>query len=78
VRAIRQETEGNPFFIEEVLRDLVESGGFYRREGRWVTDAKSIGELGIAEGVRDVIGQSSTLSMPLALRSVRPGLHVSA
>jgi predicted ATPase len=57
VHAIRQETEGNPFFIEEVLRHLVESGAYYRRDGRWVTDAKSIAELGIPAGVRDVIGR---------------------
>ena len=57
VRAILRETEGNPFFIEESLRHLAEVGSFYRREGRWVTDARSISELGIPEGVRDVIGR---------------------
>jgi DNA-binding winged helix-turn-helix (wHTH) protein len=57
VRAVLRETEGNPFFIEEVLRHLVESGALYRRDGRWVTDARSIAELGIPEGVRDVIGR---------------------
>ena len=57
VRAVLRETEGNPFFIEEVLRHLVESGGLYRSEGRWVTDASSIAELGIPEGVRDVISR---------------------
>jgi tetratricopeptide (TPR) repeat protein len=57
VRAILRDTEGNPFFIEEVLRHLVESGAFYRRDGRWVSDFKSIAELGIPEGVRDVIGR---------------------
>jgi tetratricopeptide (TPR) repeat protein len=39
VRTILRETEGNPFFIEETLRHLAEAGSFYRREGRWVTDA---------------------------------------
>jgi class 3 adenylate cyclase len=57
VRAILRETEGNPFFVEETLRHLAEAGSFYRREGRWVTDATSIAELGIPEGVRDVIGR---------------------
>src|SRR5262245_27653300 len=42
VRAVLRETEGNPFFIEEVLRHLEESGGLYRREGRWVTDPRAI------------------------------------
>src|SRR5262249_25526774 len=57
LRAVSRGTEGNPFFIEEVLRHLVESGALYRRDGRWVTDAQSIGEVGIPEGVRDVIGR---------------------
>ena len=55
VRAILRETEGNPFFIEEVLRHLVESGGLYRRAERWVTDLKAIDEMGVPEDVRDVI-----------------------
>src|SRR5215470_5503118 len=75
VRAIRQETEGNPFFIEEVLRHLVESGVYYRRDGRWVTEPKSIAELGIPEGVRDVIGRrlsrlSETTNRVLAAAAV--------
>jgi predicted ATPase len=57
VRAVLRETEGNPFFIEEVWRHLIESGTLYRRDGRWVSDAKSIAELGMPEGVRDVIGR---------------------
>ncbi len=65
VRAVLRETEGNPFFIEEVLRHLVESGGLYRREGCWVADPKSIAELRVPEGVRDVIGRRlSRLSEP--------------
>ena len=55
--ALHRETEGNPFFIGEILRHLVETGTLYPREGVWVFDAKSIDELGIPEGVRDVIGQ---------------------
>src|SRR5215470_6096747 len=75
VHAIHQETEGNPFFIEEVLRHLVESGVYYRRDGRWVTEPKSIAELGIPEGVRDVIGRrlsrlSETTNRVLAAAAV--------
>jgi tetratricopeptide (TPR) repeat protein len=57
VRAIVRETEGNPFFIEETLRHMVEIGSLFRREGRWVTDVKSIAEIGVPEGVREVIGR---------------------
>jgi tetratricopeptide (TPR) repeat protein len=55
-RAIHEETEGNPFFVREVLRHLAETGAFERRKGRWVT-RRRIAELGIPEGVRDVVGR---------------------
>ena len=55
-RAVREETEGNPFFVIEVLRHLTETGAFERRDGRWVTTG-AIEELGIPEGVRDVVGR---------------------
>jgi tetratricopeptide (TPR) repeat protein len=55
--AIQAESEGNPFFIEEILRHLVETGTFYRRGDRWVTDASSVGEMGLPEGIREVIGR---------------------
>jgi DNA-binding winged helix-turn-helix (wHTH) protein/tetratricopeptide (TPR) repeat protein len=57
VRAIQHETEGNPFFIEEVLHHLLESGGLYRREGRWVTDPRAVAGMGVPENVREVIGR---------------------
>ncbi|MGH7896061.1 MAG: serine/threonine-protein kinase PknK, partial [Candidatus Binatia bacterium] len=55
--AIHRETEGNPFFIEEVLRHLVETGALARRDGRWVRSEATIDELGIPEGVREVLGR---------------------
>ncbi|MEX2100124.1 MAG: AAA family ATPase, partial [Acidimicrobiia bacterium] len=55
-RAIHAETEGNPFFVGEVLRHLSETGAIYEREGRWTTDA-NVAALGIPEGVREVIGR---------------------
>ena len=56
-RTVWSETEGHPFFVAEVLRHLAESGAVAQNEaGRWhmTTDAA---ELGIPEGVRDVVGQ---------------------
>ena len=50
---VRAETEGNPFFIEEVLRDLVEGGALVREDGRWRAD----GALTVPESVREVIGR---------------------
>ena len=54
--AIAEETEGNPFFVGEVLSHLVESGALYVEDGRW-TSNRTIEEMGIPEGVRDVIGR---------------------
>jgi hypothetical protein len=53
--AIAAETDGNPFFIKEVLRHLLEEGRFLRGpDGRWTLD-RPVAELGIPEGVREVI-----------------------
>ena len=55
-RAIHEETEGNPFFVREVLRHLAETGGFERRHGAWTTRLPA-DQLAIPEGVRDVVGR---------------------
>jgi predicted ATPase/class 3 adenylate cyclase len=55
-RAIYQETEGNPFFVREVLRHLTETGAVQRREGRWRTRVP-VQTLGIPEGIREVVGR---------------------
>ena len=53
--ALYAETEGNPFFISEVLRHLVEVGQVRRQGDRWaVTDPERIA---VPEGVRDVVGR---------------------
>jgi class 3 adenylate cyclase/tetratricopeptide (TPR) repeat protein len=53
-RAIYQETEGNPFFVREVLRHLIESGTVSREDPAGV---HGLAEAKIPEGVREVIGQ---------------------
>ncbi|MBV8951762.1 MAG: hypothetical protein JOZ99_12865, partial [Actinobacteria bacterium] len=55
-RVLHAQTEGNPFFMGQVLRHLVESGAIVEREGRWVGDV-TVDELGIPEGVREVVGR---------------------
>ena len=54
--AIHDETDGNPFFLREVLRHLVETGEVAERDGRW-SPTVDIDRLGIPEGVRDVVGR---------------------
>jgi predicted ATPase/DNA-binding SARP family transcriptional activator len=55
-QALERETGGNPFFCIEVLRHLAESGAVYPRDGRWTSDV-GVNELGLPEGVREVIGR---------------------
>ncbi len=56
-QAIHRESEGNPFFIEEIVRHLVETGGLYRRGDQWAIGADRIEDLGIPEGIKEVIGR---------------------
>ncbi len=56
IKALLEATEGNPLFIREVLLYLLEEGKLLR-EGQGWTSHLSIEELGIPEGVRQVIGQ---------------------
>jgi class 3 adenylate cyclase/tetratricopeptide (TPR) repeat protein len=56
--ALHVETEGNPFFMEEILLHLVETRQIYQDEnGRWVSDVDDVAELGIPEGVREAVGR---------------------
>jgi class 3 adenylate cyclase/tetratricopeptide (TPR) repeat protein len=55
-RAIHAETEGNPFFVREILRHLTETEAIIQQDGRFVTRL-AVEELGIPEGVREVVGR---------------------
>ena len=48
-------TEGNPFFIQQVMRALVARGDIFRRDGHW--DRRAIEEIQVPESVRSVVGQ---------------------
>ncbi len=51
-RAVHNETDGNPFFVTEVLRHLTETGAV-SQDGRWAGGA---GKLTLPDSVREVIG----------------------
>ena len=55
-RVIHTETEGNPFFVREIIRHLTETGGIERRDGRWGTPLP-VNELVVPEGIREVVGR---------------------
>ncbi len=56
-QAVHRQTEGNPLFVQEVVRYLVEEGVFMREEGRWRARSDTPVEMRIPDGLRDVIGK---------------------
>ncbi|HEX7294215.1 MAG TPA: hypothetical protein VF251_00600, partial [Pyrinomonadaceae bacterium] len=52
--AVHRETEGNPFFVEEVLKALIERGSIKRESGRW--QRCELTELAIPQSVKEAIG----------------------
>ena len=56
VGVIYKETEGNPFFVEEVFEHLSEERKLFDDEGEWIQEM-SVSELEVPEGVRLVIGR---------------------
>jgi len=56
VEALNQATEGNPLFCRELLLHLLEEGKILREGIGW-SSSLNIEELGIPEGVRQIIGQ---------------------
>ncbi|HEY0811213.1 MAG TPA: AAA family ATPase, partial [Longimicrobiales bacterium] len=52
--AVYRETEGNPFFVEEVMKALIEEGCVRRESGRW--KRCELTELVIPQSVKEAIG----------------------
>ena len=61
---VYQSTEGNPLFVQEVIRHLVEDGQIRREEGQWRGLKQSDILMRIPEGLRDVIGRRLSLLSP--------------
>jgi tetratricopeptide (TPR) repeat protein len=54
--AVYRETDGNPFFVGELLRHLADTGTISRDEdGRW-SAKKGVGAISLPESVREVVG----------------------
>ncbi len=61
--AILAETEGNPFFVREVLRHLIDTGALQWRQRRGAP--LPVEAIGILDGVRDIVARRlSRLSLP--------------
>jgi predicted ATPase/DNA-binding CsgD family transcriptional regulator len=56
-------TDGNPFFVEEILSSIIASGEIYYSNGHW--ERKPVGELHIPRSVQDAVQQrTDRLSEP--------------
>jgi tetratricopeptide (TPR) repeat protein len=83
VERVSNETAGNPFFVEEVMRSLVEKGAVYLQHGAWAANA-AVGELeipsGMAQTFRRRLAQLSAeehdllVCLAVARRPVAPAL----
>jgi tetratricopeptide (TPR) repeat protein len=62
--AVHRQTEGNPLFVQEVVRYLVEEGLIIRKEEGWRPTRDTPLEMSIPEGLRDVIGKRLSLLSP--------------
>jgi len=56
VRAFFGQTEGNPFFVEELFRHLSEEGKLFDKDGEWLTNLPA-DQLQVPHGVRLVLGR---------------------
>ena len=52
--ALQERCEGNPFFVEEVLKALAEAGDLVWRDGSWQYVGR-VAELVIPASVRDIV-----------------------
>ncbi len=71
--ALQEHCEGNPFFIEEVLRALVERGDISYREGAWHR-TKAVTALAIPMSIRDAVQQRMRVLSP----QTQQVMHVAA
>jgi len=67
IGAIHQETEGNPFFIEEVCKTLLEEGLLCYEQGEWVSPG--IEDIAIPQSVRLTV-QSRLARLPIESQEV--------
>jgi tetratricopeptide (TPR) repeat protein len=61
---VHRQTEGNPLFVQEVVRYVAEEGLITRKDGRWQPTRDTPLEMSIPEGLRDVIGKRLSLLSP--------------
>ncbi|HEX6507936.1 MAG TPA: AAA family ATPase, partial [Chloroflexota bacterium] len=61
---VHEATSGNPFFVQEVLRALVERGDIYQYDGRW--RLRDVHEVRVPESVHSAVGERLSRLRPEA------------
>jgi tetratricopeptide (TPR) repeat protein len=69
--AVHRETEGNPFFVEEVLKALIEQGSVRRESGRW--KRCDVAQLQIPQSMKEAIGNRLDRVSPKCNEVLRAG-----
>jgi len=69
VEAITRESGGNPYYLQEIVRHLVETGVLYRDGNHWRSDARRIEDLAIPPSIRDA-AQRQLERLPEACREL--------
>jgi adenylate cyclase len=67
-RAILDRSQGNPFFLEEIVRSLIDTGVLYRARGRWRARASRVAG-GVPESVESMI-RGTTDRLPAEARRI--------
>ncbi len=56
IKRIYKQTNGNPFFVEELVKALVDNGRLYRAEDRWLLE-KAPSQVTVPHSVHDAVAQ---------------------
>jgi predicted ATPase len=62
-------TEGNPFFVEEILKSLIYAGGIFEANGTW--DRRPLSELHVPRSLHDAVQQRTNVLSESARRVLR-------
>ena len=68
-QTLHRETEGNPFFLREILHHLFDAGVLDETSGGWRVQL-NLADIGIPEGVREVVGRRLSTLSPAANRTL--------
>jgi predicted ATPase/DNA-binding CsgD family transcriptional regulator len=66
--AVHRQTEGNPLFVQEVVRHLAEAGAVMPAENRWQRAGDDAQEIYLPEGLREVVGKRLSRLSPACNR----------